>query len=31
MGERPRVKQRILWGLGFGSVVPQKKAEKVEP
>jgi hypothetical protein len=31
MGERPRVKQRILWGLEFGGVVPLKKAEKVEP
>jgi len=31
MGERPRVKQRILWGLEFDSVGPQKEAEKVEP
>jgi hypothetical protein len=31
MGERPRVKQRILWDLEFGSGLPQKEAEKVEP
>jgi len=31
MGERPWVKRRILWDLEFGSVGPQKEAEKVEP